>query len=69
MVGPHSSDPAALPDRAQDGVRWSARDAAVLTTAVVLAAAASWCSVDATVVIVTVVSHFFAVIVSFRHGC
>jgi hypothetical protein len=59
MPGSHSSDPAALPDRADAGFRCSAGDEAVLTIAVVLAIAASWWSVDAAVVIATVVGHFF----------
>lgn len=58
MPGSHASDPAALP-RAEAGFRCSARDEAGLTAAALLATAASWYSVDAAIVIVTVVGHFF----------
>jgi hypothetical protein len=47
------------PDRAEAGFRCSAPDGAVLAAAILLAAAASWYSVDAALVIVTVVGHFF----------
>lgn len=59
MPGSHFSDPAALLDGAEAGFRCSTRDAAVLAAAALLAAVASWCSVDAAVVIVTIVGHFF----------